>query len=98
MRDRGVSTRIRGETCKYDQNTLNSQGMNKTIIYFFKCSLTLLAYALHCSQLVPFPSPLSITAYKNTCMHTSRLSSAVMSSKETFRLPDSVGELLSCPV
>lgn len=40
----------------------------------------------------------SIIAYKNMCMHTSRLSSAVMSSKETYRLPDSVGELLSCPV
>lgn len=25
-------TGIRGKTCKYDQNTLNPQGMNKTII------------------------------------------------------------------
>lgn len=40
----------------------------------------------------------SITTHKNMCMHTSRLSSAVTSSKETYRLPDSVSELLSRPV
>lgn len=67
----GDLTGIRGDTCKYDQNTLNSQGMNKTIIQFFlkKCSLSLLAHVLHCSQLVLFPSPLPSLLIK-ICVRT----------------------------